>query len=249
MIEAKSEDFSDWCWTFARSVRFAIHLSMTSRTAGRLSGTSTLVSQPETSDPNQPSSTIQKPLHFTFAHLCSSIVQDLPTIPNPTPRTWWRRSFLLLVIFDLKLRLEASHITQHPWSTTACASCIFLTQPLPPSPLVPLLQNKCPFSPKSATDSESVTQFVAHLPTPRPLCEESVLARGPDVEHYWDMCATFRRGTPTVLRTESSLNHSVINVDVGHIRGMSGLYKAYCFTIGGLLLEHIFIFFCWINKK
>lgn len=168
MVGAKSGDFSDWCWTFARSVRFAIHLSMTSRTAGRLSATSTLVSQSETSDPNQPSFTIRKPLHFTFARLCSSIVQDLPTIPNPTPRTWWRRSFLLLVVFDLKRRLEAPHTTQHPWATTACASCIFLA----PRSFVSLLQSKCPFSPKSATDSESVTQFVVSRP-PAP-CENRV---------------------------------------------------------------------------
>lgn len=166
MIGAKSEDFSDWCWTFARSVRFAIHLSMTSRTAGRLSDTSTLVSQPETSDPNQPSSTTQKPLHFTFARLCSSIVQDLPTIPNPTPRTWWRRSFLLLVIFDLKLRLEASHTTQHPWSTTACASCIFLVLP----PLSRSSRTSAPFLPNQPL-TQNVWPSLLFPPAP---CENRV---------------------------------------------------------------------------
>lgn len=32
-----------------------------------------------------------KPLHYTFSHLYTgSLVQTLPTTPNPTPRTWWQ---------------------------------------------------------------------------------------------------------------------------------------------------------------
>lgn len=177
MVGAKSGDFSDWCWTFARSVRFAIHLSMTSRTAGRLSATSTLVSQSETSDPNQPSFTIRKPLHFTFARLCSSIVQDLPTIPNPTP---YMMKEELPSSGRLWLKTQTWSSPHNPASLIYhCLRILYL--PCPPS-FVSLLQSKCPFSPKSATDSESVTQFVVSRP-PRSLWEQSVLARRPDVEH------------------------------------------------------------------
>lgn len=82
LISGQNRDFSGWSWTFAHSVRFAIHLSMTSRTAGRLSATSTLVSQPETSDPIQPRSTILNPsLHLSHLNT-GSLVQNLPAIPD-----------------------------------------------------------------------------------------------------------------------------------------------------------------------
>lgn len=89
LIIGQKWDFPGWPLTFAHSVRSATHLSMTSRTAGRHSATSTLVSQPETSDPIQPRSTIQIPPVplFSFVHFnTGSLVQGLPKTLNPTTR-------------------------------------------------------------------------------------------------------------------------------------------------------------------
>lgn len=40
------------------------------------------------------------PLHYTFSHLYTgSLVQTLPTTPNPTPRTWWQHTKKFHVVF------------------------------------------------------------------------------------------------------------------------------------------------------
>lgn len=117
-----------------------------------------------------------KPLHSTFSHLSTgSLVQNLPTIPNPTPRTWWPKdkeipwSLFYSGCFALRVKLQPSIPVYH------CLCILYLL-----CPLFPLLQSSCPFFPQIShwlRTCDPVCLF------PRPLWKESVLARGPDVEH------------------------------------------------------------------
>lgn len=110
-------DFSGWSWIFARSVRFAIHLSMTSKTAGRLSATSILVSQPETSDPIQPTSTILLPPPI----LTSVLVAQSRIFPPMKPL--YSGCFVFRITFNL---YNPATLIHH---------CLCILYPLCPPPL------------------------------------------------------------------------------------------------------------------
>lgn len=149
---------------------------MTSRTAGRLSATSTLVSQPETSDPIQPRSTIQNPC--TPPSLTSALIALSRIYPqSPTQHQEhddqktkrFHEVFFILVVLPWE-----SNYNPASQSTTACASCICFAPFFHSSRAVAL------FFPQIShwlRTCDPVCLF------PRPLWKESVLARGPDVEH------------------------------------------------------------------
>lgn len=146
-------DFTGWFWTFVHSVRFIIHLSMTSRTAGRLSGTSTLVSQPETSDPPTQNH-CPEPLHSPST---SSITQGVPAnlyTKNRMKRTQIGQFILSASYCDP----SSSPAALHPQPAGVCVC------PVHPPPLTP--PEWLTFPSNQLVTQKSVTQFVCLSPPP-----------------------------------------------------------------------------------
>lgn len=122
----------------------------------------------------------------TYSHLNTrSLVQNLPTIPYLTPKTW-KDMRVQLSLFILLVLPRASNFNPcNP--ATPVDHCLCILYPLCP---LSLSSRAVTLVSKSATDSESVTQFVCF---PAPLWKASALARGPDVEHC---CGSARTHMP-----------------------------------------------------
>lgn len=175
---------------------------MTSRTAGRLSATSTLVSQPETSDPIQPRSTIQNPCTPPF--LTSTLVALSRIYPqSPTQHQEhddqktkrFHEVFFILVVLPWD-----SNYNPASRSTTACASYICFAPFFHSSRAVTLFSPNQPL-----TQNVWPSLFVSPPPVKRE-CVSPGTRCWTLLQLNRDTHATFR-DTPAGLHSESSLNH------------------------------------------
>lgn len=170
--------------TFAHSVRFAIHLSSTFRTAGRLSATFTLVSQSVWPTLTQ----IHIPLHSPFVPLALDFLSRIyPQYPSQ------QSDFSSVCLF-----LHWIHTWTRPTALT-------LSVPVLGEAVVfsfPPLQSIYPHFPWLPTDSEIMTHLFASPPP-----DESQFAQRPNPERYCSYTRIYAINNTACSTCEPSLNH------------------------------------------